>query len=138
VPQSEIDRLIGEGTSAAVKDALKSLLEAPAPVTGKGRGSRSSARGPSRRSSPGSRAANGDSSRSPGGTSTAAPDGATLDVVRQAIGAGNGGASKSDVLAATGLSDAQWNAAINALLADGVVTKTGAARGTRYHLSTAD
>ena len=56
--------------------------------------------------------------------------------MKQAIAAGNGGASKSDVLAATGLTDAQWNAAINALLADGAVTKTGAARGTRYHLTT--
>ncbi len=45
-----------------------------------------------------------------------------------------GGAAKSDVLAATGLSSGQWTAAINALLAEGSVTKTGAKRGTRYHL----
>ncbi len=39
VPQHEIDRLIAERTSAAVKDALKSLLEAPAPAGTRVRGS---------------------------------------------------------------------------------------------------
>jgi hypothetical protein len=48
--------------------------------------------------------------------------------VKQAIAASNGGTSKSEVLAATGLTDAEWNVAINALLADGAVTKTDAAR----------
>jgi len=38
--------------------------------------------------------------------------------VKQAIAASNGGTSKSEVLAATGLTDAEWNVAINALLAD--------------------
>jgi hypothetical protein len=63
------------------------------------------------------------------------PEPRTLEAVKRAILAGEGGASKSDVLAATGLTDAQWNVAISALLADGSVTKTGAARGTRYHLA---
>ena len=54
-----IDRLVAERTSAAVKDALKSLLEAPAPVAGRGGGRRSSARGPSRRASAGPRSGNG-------------------------------------------------------------------------------
>jgi hypothetical protein len=58
-----------------------------------------------------------------------------LDAVKKAIAASNGGASKSDVLTTIGLTDAQWNAAINALLADGAVTKVGAGRGTRYHLN---
>ncbi|MFZ1537781.1 MAG: hypothetical protein WAT23_10430, partial [Chromatiaceae bacterium] len=61
-----------------------------------------------------------------------------LDAVKQAIAAAQGATSKSEVLAATGLSDAQWNVAINALLAAGTVTKTGAARGTRYQLSATD
>ena len=55
-----------------------------------------------------------------------------LDAVRQAIASSQGGISKSEVLAATGLTDAQWNLAINALLTEGTVTKTGAARGTLY------
>ncbi len=66
--------------------------------------------------------------------SAPAGDQSTLDAVRDAIGAVAGGAAKSDVLAATGLSSGQWTAAINALLAEGAVTKTGAKRGTRYHL----
>ena len=60
-----------------------------------------------------------------------------LDTVRQAIASSQGGIGKAEVLAATGLSDAQWNIAINALLAAGTVARTGAARGTRYHLSAA-
>ena len=55
--------------------------------------------------------------------------------MKQAIAAGNGGTSKSDVLATTGLTDVQWNVAITALLAAGTVTKSGAARGTRYYLN---
>jgi hypothetical protein len=57
-----------------------------------------------------------------------------MDSIKQAIEAAGSGASKADVLAATGLSDAQWTSAIAALLADGSVTKSGAGRGTRYHL----
>ncbi len=66
--------------------------------------------------------------------SAPAGDQSTLSAVRDAIGAVAGGAAKSDVLAATGLSNGQWTAVINALLAEGTVTKTGAKRGTRYHL----
>ncbi len=61
-------------------------------------------------------------------------DRSTLSAVRDAIGAIGGGAAKSDVLAAAGLSDGQWNQAIQVLLGEGTVTKTGAKRGTRYHL----
>jgi hypothetical protein len=132
--QEVIGELVRERTSPAVKDALRALLEAPAPVAGRGGDRRSSARGPSRRASAGPRSGNG-SGRAPSGSGPAVPDAATLEAVKQAIAAGNGGTSKSDVLTATGLTDAQWNVAINALLADGVVTKTGAARGTRYHLN---
>ena len=45
------------------------------------------------------------------------------------------GVSKADVLAATGLTDARWNAAINPLLEQGIVIRTGERRGTRYHLA---
>ncbi len=131
---SEMDRLVAERTSAAVKDALKSLLEAPAPVAVRGGGRRTSGRGPARRASAGPRSG-GSSGRAVASPGPAVPNAATLDAVKQAIASSEDGVSKSDVLAATGLTDAQWNVAINALIADGVVTKTGAARGTRYHLS---
>jgi hypothetical protein len=137
VARTEIDRLIAERTSAAVKDALNSLLEAPAPVTGRGGGRKSSGRTPARRASTAPRSGNrGPDSRTAMGSS--APDPTVLDAVRQAIASNQGGISKSEVLAATGLTDTQWNLAINTLLTEGTVTKTGAARGTRYHLATTD
>jgi len=39
---------------------------------------------------------------------------------------------KADVLAATGITDGQWNPAITALLADGQVERQGERRGARY------
>jgi hypothetical protein len=45
------------------------------------------------------------------------------------------GASRADVLAATGISATQWTAAIRALLASGSVTQTGDRRSARYHRS---
>ncbi|WP_295400590.1 DNA methyltransferase [uncultured Thiocystis sp.] len=134
VAQAEVDRLIAERTSAAVKDALKSLLEAPAPVTGRGGSRKSSGRAPVRRTPTVPRSDNAGPGSKPA-TGSAAPDPVMLDAVKLVIAAAQGGASKSEVLAATGLTDAQWNSAINALLAEGTVTKTGAGRGTRYHLT---
>ncbi|AUB82640.1 hypothetical protein [Candidatus Thiodictyon syntrophicum] len=137
VAQAEVDRLIAERTSAAVKDALTSLLEAPAPATGSGGGRKSSGRGPVRRVPTAPKTDNAGAGSGPA-TGSAAPDPVMLDAVKQAIAAAQGATSKSEVLAATGLTDAQWNAAINALLAAGTVTKTGAGRGTRYQLSAPD
>jgi hypothetical protein len=61
----------------------------------------------------------GNGSRSRAGTSTAAPDETLLAAVRQTIAAASGGVGKADVVAAAGISDAQCNAAISALLAAG-------------------
>jgi hypothetical protein len=134
VAQAEVDRLIAERTSAAVKDALKSLLDAPAPVTGRGGGRKSSGRAPVRRAPTTPRSDNAGPGSRPA-TGSVAPDPVMLDAVKQAIAAAAGGTSKSEVLAATGLSDAPWNIAINALLSEGTIIKTGAGRGTRYHLN---
>jgi hypothetical protein len=60
-------------------------------------------------------------------------DPAILDTVKQAITSAADGVSKPEILTATGLTNSQWNAAISALLAQGVVTKTGERRGTRYY-----
>jgi hypothetical protein len=49
LPQAEIDQLIAERSSAAVKDALQSLLNAPLPATGRGGGRRASGRASARR-----------------------------------------------------------------------------------------
>jgi hypothetical protein len=42
--------------------------------------------------------------------------------------------AKAEVLAATGITDGQWNAAITALLADGQVERQGERRGARYQV----
>ncbi len=134
VAQAEVDRLIAERTSAAVKDALNSLLESPAPVTGRGGGRQSSTRAPVRRVPTAPRSGD-DRPGSRPATGFAAPDPVVLEAVKQVIAAAAGATSKSEILAATSLTDAQWNLAINALLTAGTVTKTGAGRGTRYHLN---
>jgi len=48
------------------------------------------------------------------------------------LGANQGWHAKSDILAATGIPAAQWNAAIASLLAEGKVERQGEKRGTRY------
>lgn len=50
----------------------------------------------------------------------------------QAIGVADGGASRAEVMKATGLTEAQWNGVIRTLLDRGDVVKTGERRGTRY------
>jgi hypothetical protein len=69
----------------------------------------------------------------PGRTSLADAD--VIKKVRNAIAADGSGASKAGVLAASGVTDSQWNAAIKVLLADGAVTLTGDRRGARYRLA---
>lgn len=119
VAEATIQQLIAERSSATVKAALADLRAAPAPV---GRSTRRSTRAP-RRTAPRQAA------------SPAGPDLALLNQVQAAIAAVPDGASRADVLAATGISAAQWTAAIRALLAAGSVTQTGERRGARYHLS---
>jgi hypothetical protein len=58
-----------------------------------------------------------------------------LSQVQVAIAAVPDGASRADVLSATGISATQWTAAIRALLASGSVTQTGDRRSARYHRS---
>lgn len=133
-PVQEQQREIRERTSAAVKDALKNLLEAPAPAMGRGGTRRST----TRKSVSLDRAISRSEAAKTATRISAReepPDAAVLEAVRRAIAESNGGASKSDVLSSTGLSDAQWNSAIAALLASGTVSKSGAGRGTRYRLN---
>jgi|GEM_PF-3469299 len=135
VDKATVDTLIAARTSSAVKEALHTLLNAPAPTGGRGRGRGRGTRPVPRRASvphsgvaPAATRANGDSTA---GAPGAAP--ALLDAVKQVIASTEDGASKTEILAATDLTNSQWNAAITTLLAQGVVTKTGERRGTRYH-----
>jgi hypothetical protein len=119
VAEAMVKQFIAERTSTTVKAALQDLLAAPAPL---GRSSRRATRAP-RSSAPRPRAA------------YSGPDPALLSQVQAAIAAVPDGASRADVLAATGISATQWTAAIRALLASGSVTQTGDRRSARYHRS---
>jgi hypothetical protein len=121
VDDDKLDALVEERSSTAVKAALADLLSAKAPAGTK------SSRGRSRRRSSGS-----NRSRKARTTATSV-DAALVGKVRRAIAAVADGASKNDVLDATGISSSEWNAAIKVLLERGEVEKTGRARGTRYH-----
>ena len=136
VSKEEVAGLVAERTAPAVKDALNSLLEAPAPAGGRGRA-------PRRKKTTTPRAKRTVPSTNPAeprervphrSTSIRTVDSAVLDQIRSAIATLGGNAAKSDILDAAGLSASQWTPAITALLADGSVTKTGQKRGTRYHL----
>jgi hypothetical protein len=127
VDQATVSRLVAERTSPAVKDALKILLEAPAPSTGRGGGRRAA--------SPRRAAAAPRTPRETAATDTADSAGDdVIDRVREAIAGAADGVSKADVVAATGITDGQWNVAINGLLAQGLVTKMGERRGARYRI----
>lgn len=131
VDKATVDQLIAERTSPAVKEALHNLLNAPALTGGRRSSLNQTVRRASRQRSrvtPATTRTNGTASESASRT-----DPAILDAVKQVIAPAADGASKPEILAATGLTTSQWNAAISALLAQGVVTKTGERRGTRYY-----
>ena len=138
VALAEVDKHIKERTSPAVKDALRSLLDAPARATRRASRKKAPRAKGSRKKTASTRpvaATNGTSSpnRSP-----AAVDAGLLSKVKEAIGANGYGASKTDAIDATGITSSQWNTAIKALLADGTVMQTGERRGVRYHLAGGD
>ena len=135
VEQDEIDKLVEERTSAAVKDSLTSLLQASAPISPR---TNALAEGTVKRATSAlpKAAANSGSSRSR--SSSSETDAELLSKVRDAIAASGDGASKSDVIHSTGIAASEWNKAIKTLLADGSVTQTGKRRGSRYNLGGGD
>ncbi len=127
VDQPTIRRLVAERTSGAVKDALRNLLEAPAPGTGRGS---TRTRAAARPAAPDRRRKRQGAASEPGGPK----ESDALERVCGAIAGRADGASKAEVLAATGITDVQWNEAIRSLLSQGLATKTGDRRGARYHI----
>jgi len=138
VAESDVAKLVKERTSAAVKDALKSLLEAPAPATGRATRKKAPLAKGTRKRAASARPKAATNGASSSGRSSAAVDAELLSKVKAAIGSNGDGASKADVIDATGISASEWNKAIKALLADGSVTQTGERRGARYHLGGGD
>jgi hypothetical protein len=131
VDAATVQKLIDERTSSTVKAAVNDLLAAPAPTAVGGR--RAAPRATATRPAAPSPAPAEVRPAARASAVEAAVDDATLAAVRGAIGAIADGASKADVLAATGLTDADWNKAIGVLLDRGLVSKSGQKRGTRYH-----
>ena len=132
VDDATAERLIGERTSTAVNAALDDLLSAPALATGgtrRTRGRKTKSAAPKQRTTLFREETKAKSAPTP------TVDDNVLDSVRKAISQVAGGASRADVLAASGLSDGEWNRAIAALLERGDVTRTGQKRGTKYHAS---
>jgi predicted transcriptional regulator len=57
-------------------------------------------------------------------------------VILTFLSAHNGWHAKSDIVAATGITDGQWNAGIANLIANGKVERQGEKRGARYRVVT--
>jgi hypothetical protein len=131
VDDATVQQLIRERTSSTVKAALNDLLSAQAPMASRGR--TAATRAPALRPVAPAPVASAPRSAAREPAPDVTVSDATLGAVRGAIGAIADGASKADVLAATGLSDAEWNKAIAVLLDRGQVSRTGQKRGTRYH-----
>ena len=124
---TSVEELVRAGTSPAVKDALQSLLTAPA-LGGSARAPRAAT---PRRATPSEESAPGPTPRSRGPISEE-----TLAAIQEALVRFPQGAAKGDVLDATNLTDAAWNIAIQVLLDRGEVERRGEKRGARYFLKT--
>lgn len=111
------------------KAALRDLLSAAAPMANKGR--KPKGRSAQLRTS----ASKPLPAAAPATTPDTVLDEATLPAVKDAVASVADGASKTDVLAATGISDRDWNRAISALFYRGDVTPIGQSPGTLYHSS---
>ena len=132
VSDAEIEALVAERISPAIKDALAQLASAPAMATARKRG-RARKKTPRRRTPkappPSSQLSLPMPARSGG------PEKSTLDALRAALHGFTEGASRSDLIAASGIDEGAWKPAIDALVHAGEVERTGRARGTRYRLN---
>ena len=138
VDQLEVDKLVKERTSASVKEALKSLLEAPSPAPVRSSRKKVPQAKETRKGTASPRSTATTDSAPSRGRSSATADPELLIMVKEAIGANSDGASKATVIDTTGITSVDWSTAIKALLADGFVTQTGERRGARYHLAGGD
>lgn len=122
-----VEELVRVGTSPAVKDALQSLLSAPA----LGGGARAPRATTPRRATPTEEPAPAPSLRSRGVISEE-----ILTAIKEVLVCFPQGAAKADVLEATNLTDAAWITAIQVLQDQGEVERRGEKRGARYFLKT--
>jgi hypothetical protein len=129
VDDAEVEHLVRERTSPAVKDALKQVAAAPPPPKATRR------RKPSRKTT----------KRTPQASQltlnmrarpAAAVGAATLDALRTALAANPAGAGKSALVTASGIDDGDWKAAIDTLVERGEAVREGRGRGTTYKPTT--
>jgi hypothetical protein len=121
-----VSELVQRATSPAVKDALQSLLSAPAPGGGVH----------AQRSAAPRRAASvivAASSVPVTLRATGVPE-EMFDAIKATLAHFPQGASKSQVVDGASLPDGAWTAAIQVLLDQGEVERQGERRGTRYFL----
>ena len=72
------------------------------------------------------------------GCETTTPSSVASTAVIEYLGSHSGWHAKADILAATGITDGQWNATIADLIADGSVERQGEKRGARYRVVTGE
>lgn len=128
VTEEELTELVQARSSAAIREALREVSAAPPPA----RGPR--APRPAPVAAPQERPTKAPTVQLPLDLSAARPgaDKPALDALRAALHQHPEGASKAELLAASGLDEGQWAAAIGALTASGEVERRGQARGMRY------
>jgi hypothetical protein len=132
VDDATVQRLINERTRPAVKAALQSLLDTGEAGASRGRARPARAPRTSRaQAEPAAPTVDAATLHTRGGH-----DEVVLQQIVDAMRAKPGGASKADVLAVVPLSDGQWNAAVQKLIDDGQVERTGNKRAARYTLRT--
>ena len=134
VDEARLEAIVKERTRPTVRDALRQIAAAPPPP----KAGRKSSRRPSTRSKkarapapapPTTQLALDLSAPAP------ASDSAVLDALRAALATFPDGAGRAELLAASGIEQGRWTAAISVLVERGDVVRTGKKRGTRYHLA---
>ena len=138
VGQVEIDRFVRERSSAAVKAALSNLLKAPVPIARRASPKKVPKAREILKSMVSARPKMVSKSTSSYLRHSKPVNAVLLSGVKNAIRANASGATKSDVIGATGITASEWKKAIKALLADGSVKQTGQRRGACYHLQERD
>lgn len=122
VSEADIEALIKERTSPAVKDALKQLGNAPAPAKN---------RVPRKAAAPAPRPAEPVSTQVTMGLRITV-DATVLETLRGALRRFPDGAGKTELLVSTGLEEGVWMSAMEALVERGEVVRTGKGRGLKY------
>lgn len=134
VDETMMKTLIAARTSSAVKSVLGQFVTAPVDIVSRRISTTPTKAAKPRGTSKAMRTAHGSQLPLVMPTALSGPDQGTLDAVRAALHRFQQGATKAELMAACGLDERSWKAAVDALVASGDVERVGHARGTRYML----